>query len=56
MRIWRYAVLEFAAQHNFKNTIYIKGIPDEFIEHGTTKELQKQLGLDDTLRVFLKTL
>jgi len=51
------AVLEFAAQHNFKNTIYIKGIPDEFIEHGTTKELQKQLGLDDdTLRVFLKTL
>ena len=51
------AVLEFAAQHNFKNTIYIKGIPDEFIEHGTTKELQKQLGLDDdTLRVFLKTI
>ena len=51
------AVLEFAAQHNFKNTIYIKGIPDEFIEHGTTKELQKQLGLDDdALRVFLKTL
>lgn len=50
------AVLEFAAQHNFKNTIYIKGIPDEFIEHGTTKELQKQLGLDDdALRVFLKT-
>lgn len=51
------AVLEFAAQHNFKNTIYIKGIPDEFIEHGTTKELQKQLGLDDdALRVFIKTL
>ncbi len=51
------AVLEFAAHHNFKNTIYIKGIPDEFIEHGTTKELQKQLGLDDdALRVFLKTL
>ncbi|MGB1370728.1 MAG: 1-deoxy-D-xylulose-5-phosphate synthase [Flavobacteriaceae bacterium] len=51
------AVLEFAAQHNFKNTIYTKGIPDEFIEHGTTKELQKQLGLDDdALRVFLKTL
>jgi len=51
------AVLEFAAQHNFKNTIYIKGIPDEFIEHGTTKELQKQLGLDDdALSEFLKTL
>lgn len=51
------AVLEFAAQHNFKNTIYIKGIPDEFIEHGTTKELQKQLGLDDdALNAFLKTL
>ena len=51
------AVLEFAAQHNFKNPIYTKGIPDEFIEHGTTKELQKQLGLDDdALRVFLKTL
>lgn len=51
------AVLEFAAQHNYKNTIYIKGILDEFIEHGSTEELQKQIGIDiDGLRRFFEGL
>ncbi|WP_452220182.1 1-deoxy-D-xylulose-5-phosphate synthase [Lacinutrix salivirga] len=40
------AILEFAAKHNYKNDIYIKGIPDEFIEHGTILELQNSIGLD----------
>ncbi|MDA8571835.1 1-deoxy-D-xylulose-5-phosphate synthase [Flavobacteriaceae bacterium] len=51
------AVLEFAAQHNYKNTIYIKGIPDEFIEHGSTEELQKEVELDaDSLKTFILAL
>tara|TARA_B110000483_G_scaffold34576_1_gene42186 strand:- start:2568 stop:4271 length:1704 start_codon:yes stop_codon:yes gene_type:complete len=28
------AVLEFAATHRYKNDVVVKGIPDEFIEHG----------------------
>jgi len=34
------AILEFAAQHNYKNNIKILGIPDQFIEHGKVHELQ----------------
>ena len=40
------AILEFAAEHNYKNDIYIKGIPDVFIEHGTVAELHESIGLD----------
>jgi 1-deoxy-D-xylulose-5-phosphate synthase len=40
------AILEFAAKHDYKNIIKVLGIPDEFIEQGTIKELQHQLGLD----------
>ncbi|WNH14241.1 1-deoxy-D-xylulose-5-phosphate synthase [Thalassobellus suaedae] len=40
------AVLEFAAEHNYKNTIKTLGIPDKFIEHGKVSELQKLIGLD----------
>ncbi|HLV13552.1 MAG TPA: 1-deoxy-D-xylulose-5-phosphate synthase [Xanthomarina sp.] len=42
------AILEFAAQHNYKNTFKILGVPDEFIEHGTTEELQQVCGIDST--------
>jgi 1-deoxy-D-xylulose-5-phosphate synthase len=34
------AVLEFAAANNFKNNIQLLGVPDLFIEHGTTDQLQ----------------
>jgi 1-deoxy-D-xylulose-5-phosphate synthase len=34
------AILEFKAAHNYKNPVRILGIPDEFIEQGTVKELQ----------------
>ena len=37
------AVLEFSATHNYKNDVYIKGIPDEFIEHGNVDMLHQQL-------------
>jgi len=51
------AVLEFAANNGFKNKITLKGIPDTFIEHGTTEELQKQIGIDvDGLRPFFEGL
>ncbi len=51
------AVLEFAANNGFKNKITLKGIPDTFIEHGTTEELQKQIGIDvDGLRLFFEGL
>lgn len=39
-------ILEFYAKHNYKNAIYLKGIPDTFIEHGTINELQQFVGLD----------
>ena len=40
------AVLEFAAIHNFKNTIKLLGIPDQFIEHGTVEELMQSCKLN----------
>jgi len=40
------AILEFAASHNFKNTIKILGVPDEFIEHGTVTQLQQLCKVD----------
>ncbi|MFB9055277.1 1-deoxy-D-xylulose-5-phosphate synthase [Mariniflexile ostreae] len=40
------AILEFAAKHNYRNTIKTLGIPDVFIEHGSVDELQKDIGLD----------
>jgi len=35
------AIVEFASEHNYQNTLKILGIPDEFPEHGTVDELQE---------------
>ncbi len=40
------AVLEFAAIHDYKNTIKTLGVPDNFIEHGNVDELWALVGLD----------
>ncbi len=40
------AILEFMASYNYTNEIRILGIPDEIIEHGTPKDLQKEAGFD----------
>ena len=40
------AVLEFMAQHGYKNDIRILGIPDKIVEHGTPKELHRECGYD----------
>ena len=53
------AILEFMAQHGYKNDIKILGIPDRLVEHGTPKELQKECGYDaqaiaDAVREMMK--
>ncbi len=40
------AVLEFMAQHGYKNDVKILGIPDNLVEHGTPKELHRECGYD----------
>lgn len=39
------AVVEFASEHRFQNTVKILGIPDRFPEHGTVEELQELAGI-----------
>jgi 1-deoxy-D-xylulose-5-phosphate synthase len=40
------AILEFAAEHNYQQSIKIMGVPDEFIHHGTVDELHQICNLD----------
>ena len=40
------AILEFAAENNYKIPIELEGVPDQFISHGKSKNLLKDLGLD----------
>ncbi|GAA3575884.1 1-deoxy-D-xylulose-5-phosphate synthase [Snuella lapsa] len=50
-------VLEFAAQHHYNNQIHMLGIPDKFIEHGSTLALQESIGLDSVgLTQYINTL
>ena len=53
-------VLEYFAEKNYKNDILRVGLPDEFIDHGTQKELHAQLGIDaegikEKVKVFYKS-
>lgn len=53
------AILEFMAQHGYKNDVKILGIPDRLVEHGTPKELHRECGYDaqgiaDAVREILK--
>jgi 1-deoxy-D-xylulose-5-phosphate synthase len=40
------AVAEFMAQHGYTPHIYTMGIPDEFVEHGSTSELYRLCKMD----------
>jgi 1-deoxy-D-xylulose-5-phosphate synthase len=40
------AILEFMAQHGYKNDIRVLGIPDTIVEHGSPKELHSECGYD----------
>ena len=51
------AILEFAATHRYKNDVVVKGIPDEFIEHGAIDNLQQLIGVSaHELRKLIKSL
>ncbi len=39
-------VLEYFAQHHYKNDILRIGLPDNFVDHGTQAELHQILGID----------
>lgn len=40
------AVLEYAAEVDYKGTIKVLGMPDDFIHHGTIHQLQELCGID----------
>tara|TARA_R110001592_G_scaffold144281_1_gene367349 strand:- start:20 stop:1789 length:1770 start_codon:yes stop_codon:yes gene_type:complete len=40
------SILEFASKFNYKNSIKVLGVPDEFVEHGSVEILQQNIGLD----------
>jgi 1-deoxy-D-xylulose-5-phosphate synthase len=45
------AILEFSAKNDYVNEIFLCGVPDYFIEHGTVDELQQFCNIDvDGLR------
>lgn len=53
------AVLEFMNEYGYKADVKIMGIPDRLVEHGSPKELYKEIGLDAdsiaaTLREMMK--
>jgi 1-deoxy-D-xylulose-5-phosphate synthase len=52
-------VLEYFAEKNYKNDVLRIGLPDNFIDHGTQKELHQMLGIDPDgivkkVRLFIK--
>ncbi len=52
------AVLEFMAEQGYNNQLKRIGIPDKFIDHGTTEELYRDFGLDQqgiykTVKAFI---
>ena len=53
------AILEYYADKNYKNDILRIGLPDHFIDHGTQKELHKEIGIDpdgivERVKIFCK--
>jgi 1-deoxy-D-xylulose-5-phosphate synthase len=40
------AVLEFMNEHGYKADVKIMGIPDRLVEHGSPKELYREIGMD----------
>lgn len=51
------SVAEFCVQYHYKNDVHIMGIPDEFIEHGTTQIQEKYCQIDaESIANFLNKL
>ncbi len=40
-------ILEYASKNNYKTSIEVLGIPDDFITHGSIAELYTEIGLDE---------
>ena len=40
------AILEFMAEHGYKQDLHMLGIPDLLVEHGTPAELHRECGYD----------
>jgi len=50
------AILEFAAKNDYVNEVFLCGVPDYFIEHGTVDELQQFCNIDvDGLKSLFST-
>ena len=41
------AVLEWMSEHGYTPKVTRLGLPDSFVEHGTVKELQHIVGIDE---------
>lgn len=39
------AILEYASEVNYKGTVKLMGVPDEFIHHGSIEQLQEKVGI-----------
>ncbi|RSK39722.1 1-deoxy-D-xylulose-5-phosphate synthase [Mangrovimonas spongiae] len=51
------AISEFCTKHKYKNTIKTLGVPNQFIEHGTTEELHHICKIDSkNIKTLLDTL
>ncbi len=51
------SIVEFSAKNDYLNEIYLCGVPDHFIEHGTVDELQQLCNIDvDGLKTLLSDL
>lgn len=51
------AILEFMNEYGYKADVKIMGIPDRLVEHGSPKELYKEIGLDaDAIAEMLREL
>jgi 1-deoxy-D-xylulose-5-phosphate synthase len=53
------AIIEYFSEKNYKNDILRFGLPDNFIDHGTQKQLHKLIGIDpesiaEKVKVFCK--
>ncbi len=49
------AILEFMNEYGYKADVKIMGIPDRLVEHGSPKELYKEIGLDaDAIAAVLR--
>ncbi|WP_046755936.1 1-deoxy-D-xylulose-5-phosphate synthase [Kordia jejudonensis] len=51
------AVSAFASQHQYSNKLYVLGVPDRFVEHGTVDELYEECGISkDAIKELVSNL